>query len=148
MSRSSTVAVVGRLVVAEFGLALALLFCLTWSAAQAETAKLRVATRIVPPMVIEKNGTLSIPVVPGGQLAYVYANAQAKAGKITIESKNPQSTAHDISIEGNGVNAKGAVVQNGGTSKFSTTLKPGTYTFFCSVDGHRQGGMVGRLTVK
>ncbi|WP_092232934.1 transporter substrate-binding domain-containing protein [Bradyrhizobium sp. Gha] len=41
------------------GLALALLFCLTWSAAQAETAKLRVATRIVPPMVVEKNGTLS-----------------------------------------------------------------------------------------
>ncbi|MGY3550730.1 polar amino acid transport system substrate-binding protein [Bradyrhizobium sp. USDA 4472] len=41
------------------GLALALLFCLTWSAAQAETAKLRVATRIVPPMVLEKNGTLS-----------------------------------------------------------------------------------------
>jgi polar amino acid transport system substrate-binding protein len=41
------------------GLALALFVCLTWSMAQGETAKLRVATRIVPPMVIEKNGTLS-----------------------------------------------------------------------------------------
>jgi plastocyanin len=96
----------------------------------------------------EKNGTLSIPVVPGGQLAYVFTSAQAKAGKVTIESKNPQGTAHDIAIEGNGVNAKGAVVQNGGTSRFTATLKPGTYTFFCSVDGHRQGGMVGKLTVK
>lgn len=41
------------------GLALALLVCVSWSTAQAETAKLLVATRIVPPMVVEKNGKLS-----------------------------------------------------------------------------------------
>jgi len=39
-------------------LVLALLICVAWSTAQAETAKLRVATRIVPPMVVEKNGML------------------------------------------------------------------------------------------
>jgi plastocyanin len=95
----------------------------------------------------EKNGTLAIPVAQSG-LAYQFASAQAKAGQVTIESKNPQPIGHDIAIEGNGVNAKGAVVQGGGTSKFTTTLKPGTYTFYCSVPGHRQGGMVGKLTVK
>ena len=41
------------------GLVLALLTCITWSMAEGETAKLRVATRIIPPMVIEKNGALS-----------------------------------------------------------------------------------------
>ncbi len=41
------------------GLVLALLISVNWSAAQAETAKLRVATRIVPPMVVEKNGAPS-----------------------------------------------------------------------------------------
>ena len=41
------------------GLVLALLVCGSWSTAQAETAKLLVATRIVPPMVVEKNGKLS-----------------------------------------------------------------------------------------
>jgi plastocyanin len=96
----------------------------------------------------EKNGTLAIPVAQSG-LAYQYAKAQAKAGRVTIESKNPQATAdHDIVVEGNGVSAKGAVVGKGGTSRFTATLKPGAYTFYCSVDAHRQGGMVGKLVVK
>jgi uncharacterized cupredoxin-like copper-binding protein len=96
---------------------------------------------------VAKNGTLDIPVAAAG-LAYVYANATAPAGQVTITSKNPQPIGHDIAIEGNGVNQKGEVVQSGGTSKFSVSLKPGTYTFFCSVPGHREGGMVGKLTVK
>jgi plastocyanin len=94
-----------------------------------------------------KNGTLDIPVAAAG-LAYQYANATAPAGQITIVSKNSQPIGHDIAIEGNGVNAKGAVVQSGGVSKLSANLKPGTYTFYCSVPGHREGGMVGKLTVK
>jgi plastocyanin/cytochrome c2 len=95
-----------------------------------------------------KGGALSIPTDPSGQLAYQFANARAPAGKLTIDSKNDAPIPHDIAIEGNGVNAKGAVVQNGGTSKLSVTLKPGSYTFYCSVPGHRQGGMVGKLMVK
>jgi uncharacterized cupredoxin-like copper-binding protein len=30
----------------------------------------------------------------------------------------------------------------------TVNLKPGTYTFFCSVPGHEQGGMKGTLVVK
>jgi uncharacterized cupredoxin-like copper-binding protein len=91
---------------------------------------------------------LSIPADPSGQLAYRFKAATAKAGKVQIESKNAASIQHDIAVEGNGVNAKGAVVANGGTSKISVSLKPGTYTFFCTVDGHRQAGMQGKLVVK
>jgi plastocyanin len=97
---------------------------------------------------VEKNGLVSIPTDPSGQLSYQFANATAKAGKVAIDSKNASGTPHDIAIEGNGVNAKGAVVSNGGTSKLTATLKPGTYTFFCTVAGHRQAGMQGKLTVK
>ena len=30
----------------------------------------------------------------------------------------------------------------------SVTLKPGKYTFYCSVDSHRQAGMQGTLIVR
>jgi plastocyanin len=95
----------------------------------------------------EANGTLDIPVAAAG-LAYKFADAEATAGSVTIKSENPQSTEHDIAIEGNGLNDKGEVVTSGGTSQFTADLKPGEYTFYCSVDSHRQGGMVGKLTVK
>jgi plastocyanin len=96
----------------------------------------------------EVNGTLSIPADPNGSLAYKFANATAKPGKVTLDSKNDASIGHDIALEGNGVSSVGKVVQGGGTSTITVNLKPGTYTFYCSVPGHRQGGMVGKLTVK
>jgi plastocyanin len=96
----------------------------------------------------EKGGVVSIPADPSGQLAYQFAAATAKPGKVQLESKNASGTPHDISIEGNGLDQHGKIVQNGGTSSISVTLKPGTYTFYCSVPGHRQAGMQGKLTVK
>jgi plastocyanin len=97
---------------------------------------------------VEKNGTLQIDADPTGQLAYVTNKATATPGPTTLASTNKSSTPHDIAIEGNGVNDKGPVVSGGKTSTVKVTLKPGTYTFFCSVPGHRQAGMQGKITVK
>jgi plastocyanin/cytochrome c2 len=94
-----------------------------------------------------KNGTLDIPIAQSG-LAFTFASANAPAGPITIDAKNPQSTPHNIAIEGNGVDQKGQIVTSGQTSTVKVDLKPGEYTFYCSVPGHREGGMVGKLTVK
>jgi plastocyanin len=94
------------------------------------------------------NGVLDIPADPSGSLSYKFANAEAPPGPIDIKSENDSSTDHDISIEGNGVDEKGEVVKNGGVSEVKLDLKPGEYTFYCSVEGHREGGMEGTLTVK
>ena len=97
------------------------------------------------PPATEKNGTLSIPADPTGQLAFATKQANGKPGKITVEMPNKSGTPHDIVIDGKG---HGQVVQNGGVSKFSAQFSPGTYTYYCSVDAHRQAGMQGKLTVK
>ena len=96
----------------------------------------------------EKDGTLAIPADPSGALAYQFGSAEAQPGTVKVESKNEASIDHDIAIEGNGVNDKGEVVNNGGTSEVDVDLKAGDYTFYCSVPGHREGGMEGKLTVK
>jgi plastocyanin len=80
-------------------------------------------------------------------LKFDKTSLQAKAGQVTISMKNPAAIAHDVSLEGKGVDQKGKIVKGGGTSTVTADLKPGTYTFYCSVDAHRQAGMQGKLTV-
>jgi len=91
-----------------------------------------------------KNGVLSIPADPSGQLSYVSAKATAPAGQLTIEMPNKSGTPHNITIDGKGA---GKIVTNG-VSQFSATFAPGTYTYYCQVPGHRQAGMFGKLVVK
>ena len=98
--------------------------------------------------VVEKNGVVQIDADPTGQLKYLAASATATAGQVQIKMQNKSSTPHDIAISGGGVNQVGKIVSGGGVSVVSANLKPGKYTFFCTVPGHRAAGMLGTLTVK
>jgi uncharacterized cupredoxin-like copper-binding protein len=93
--------------------------------------------------------TVEFEADPGGQLAYTTTEASAKAGKVTIDFKNPQGLTHDVAIEDSSGKEVGKteLIADSATST-SVSLKPGTYTFFCSVPGHREAGMEGTLTVK
>jgi plastocyanin len=95
-------------------------------------------------------GEQSIAANPSGQLAYTKKTLTAKAGTVKIAFTNKSPLSHNLTIQ-KGTN--GAVVGatptfDGGTKVLSVKLAPGTYTFFCSVPGHRMAGMVGTLTVK
>jgi mono/diheme cytochrome c family protein len=94
---------------------------------------------------VEKNGTLEIDADPTGQLAFVTDSAQGTPGQITVKMANKSGTPHDIVIDGKG---KGEVVQNGAVSQFNADFAAGSYTFYCSVPGHRAAGMQGKLAVK
>lgn len=93
--------------------------------------------------------TLKFEADPNGELAYTTTSATAKAGTATIEFNNPQSLTHDVAIESSSGEEVGKTeLIADGTDTATVNLKPGSYTFYCSVPGHREAGMEGTLTVK
>lgn len=93
--------------------------------------------------------TLSFEADPSGGLAYTTTEASTEAGKVTIEFNNPQPLAHDVAIEdSNGEEVAATEIITEAEDSTTANLKPGEYTFYCTVPGHREGGMEGTLTVE
>lgn len=92
--------------------------------------------------------TVALAADPTGQLAYVQKSLTAKAGKVTIEFTNTSPVPHDVAVA-SGSKQLGVtpLFSGGGTKSLSLTLAKGTYSFYCTVPGHRQQGMEGTLTV-
>ena len=94
--------------------------------------------------------TISLEADPDGQLAYTTDTLTAKAGNLTISFDNPASITHDVSVEdsaGNDLGTSDLIAQDT-TSLVLENVKPGSYTFYCTVPGHKEAGMEGTLTVK
>jgi uncharacterized cupredoxin-like copper-binding protein len=85
----------------------------------------------------------------GTDLSYTTKSATAKAGQVSIDFNNPQELQHDVAIESSSGEVLGETeLVAGGEATTTVNLKPGKYTFFCTVPGHREAGMEGTLTVK
>ncbi len=93
--------------------------------------------------------TVDISTPSGGDLAFDQKDVTAKAGNVTIDFDNKQGLSHDVKVEdSSGKELGGTDLVSSGTATATVDLQPGTYTFFCSVPGHREAGMEGTLTVK
>jgi plastocyanin len=68
-------------------------------------------------------------------------------GTYTLNVSNTGPTAHNLTIEGPGVNEPATPTFTSGTQKLTVTLKQGKYEFFCSVPGHKEAGMDVDVTV-
>jgi plastocyanin len=93
--------------------------------------------------------TVDISTPSGSDLAYDQQDVSAKAGTVTIDFDNRQAQQHDVKVEdSSGVEVGGTELISSNTATATVDVQPGTYTFFCSVPGHRESGMEGTLTVK
>lgn len=84
------------------------------------------------------------------QIAFDTTSLSAKAGNVTIDFNNPnQALGHDVCVQVPGGSPQCSKVVTGSSTSLSlSNLKAGTYTFYCSVDGHEAAGMKGTLTVQ
>jgi plastocyanin len=95
------------------------------------------------------SGALTLAANPQGMLMFTKTSLTAKAGTVTIQFTNNAPEGHNLTIQ---QGTSGPVVGStptfsGGTKTLTVKLKAGKYTYYCSVPGHRMGGMQGTLTV-
>jgi plastocyanin len=92
--------------------------------------------------------TVQLAADPDGSLAYDTDELTVAAPQPTIELTNDSGIDHDVAVEdANGnVIGKSDVIRSG-TTEASFTAESDVYTFFCTVDAHREAGMEGTLTV-
>jgi plastocyanin len=94
-------------------------------------------------------GTVKISADPSGALAFTQTKLSAPAGSDTVDFENASSTGHNVEIEdASGEDVAGTDTITAGKTSTTADLEPGTYTFYCSVPGHREAGMEGTITVK
>jgi uncharacterized cupredoxin-like copper-binding protein len=95
------------------------------------------------------SSTVNISTPSGSTLAFNQKSLSAKAGSLTIDFDNMQALQHDVKVEdSSGQEIGGTDLVSSGTATATVDVQPGTYTFFCSVPGHREAGMEGTMTVK
>jgi plastocyanin len=86
-----------------------------------------------------------------GSLSFEPTSLTAAPGTVTILYANPSPVPHNIAVEGGGA---GGIL--GETETFSAgeqelvldNVGAGEYVYYCTVPGHREGGMEGDLTVE
>jgi plastocyanin len=93
--------------------------------------------------------TVDISTPGGSTLAYDQKSVSAKAGSVTINFDNKEALQHDVAVADSSGKVLGQTdLVSSGTANATVNLQPGTYTFYCTVPGHKEAGMEGTLTVK
>lgn len=87
-------------------------------------------------------------IVDESEFALKVSPMTLKAGAYTFVAKNAGQVTHALEVEGPGVEDKRTKdISTGQSAALSVTLKTGSYTLYCPVDGHEDKGMKLTLTV-
>ena len=69
---------------------------------------------------------------------------QVAEGGATVEFVNDEAIPHDFTIDELDIKIS---LDADGTQDFEIDAPAGTYTFYCSIPGHREAGMEGTLVI-
>ncbi len=80
--------------------------------------------------------------VAGSEFEFELPGKSLSAGDYTFKLENTGQAAHDLVLEGPGLDdAATPLVDPGQTGSVDVTLASGTYKLYCSVPGHEDAGM-------
>jgi plastocyanin len=84
-----------------------------------------------------------------GGLVFEPTGLESQPGDLTLTYANPSQVPHSLALATANGNVLGetSVFADGEESVELADLAPGKYVFYCTVPGHREGGMEGDLTV-
>ena len=110
-------------------------------------AEAKAPKRAAPQTAGGTQAPLQLAADPSGQLRYNRKALKGSAGKVTIDFTNASAVGHDVTIAQGPTKIGGTKVIMKAKASVTVDLKPGKYVFYCSVPGHRQGGMQGTLAI-
>ncbi len=79
--------------------------------------------------------------------AFAPSKITVPAGTVTFDLTNDGKATHALEIEGNGVEEESDEIGPGESTKLTVKLDDGEYEIYCPVDGHKERGMTGTVTV-
>ena len=95
------------------------------------------------------NGTFAIAAGVGGQLKFAPVSLSVKTGIYAVTLTDDSTGPHTLDFDDASTLFAGLAVNNSGDKVTSRIFfgKPGDYTYFCAIPGHRAGGMFGTVKV-
>jgi uncharacterized cupredoxin-like copper-binding protein len=95
-----------------------------------------------PPATAAASTTVSVKAT---EFKFALSKTSVRRGTVTFKIKNAGHLKHDLKIAGK----KSKMLSPGGSTTLKVSFsKAGKYSYLCTVPGHAQAGMKGKLTVK
>ena len=91
-------------------------------------------------------GRATLAVTGTDALAFEPDSVEVAAGEVDVRLTAGPGVGHTLVIEGVSDDAPVAAADPGETGTGSVDLNAGSYTYYCSVPGHRAAGMEGTVT--
>ena len=130
--------------IAAFAVALVIVGVLAWSFADADAQGTSGTPAAASPAASPMAGN---PVIDLKDIKFDPREVTIAANTdVTIELDNLGAAVHNFNIDA--LNIHSGDITPGGKGSVKINAKPGDYTYYCNIPGHKDAGMVGVLHVK